>query len=87
MESMEVVAFAFLVLGILVNTVVSVLIQIQVNEKLPRNERFSWWTRQGFAVGRKHRQLYPESVLPDLQIALIVGTLVLGLALFFFSTK
>jgi hypothetical protein len=75
---MELVAWGFLVLAILANTVVSILIQVRVNEKLPRSERFSWWTRQGFDVGRKHRQLFPESVLPDLQIALFAGTLVWG---------
>jgi hypothetical protein len=82
---MIIVAWVFLVLGILVNSVVSILIQIQVNEKLPQDERFSWWGHQSLDVGRKHRLLYPESVLPDLQIALLVGTVGLGLALFFFS--
>lgn len=55
----------FLIFG-LVTDVASTVMKTQVNDKLPEGERFSWWARNYSAVGRKYREFYPDSLLPDL---------------------
>jgi hypothetical protein len=71
---------AFLGMGILCDGV-SAYIKIQVNQKLPKTERFSWWTRHTFPVVRKHRELFPGSPLPSIAMLSFWGTVLLFLAL------
>ena len=55
----------FLVFGVL-TSVTSTVMQIHVNDRVSENERFSWWSRNGAALARKHRELFPDSPLPDI---------------------
>jgi hypothetical protein len=56
---------AFLILAA-VSSTASTMMKIRVNNELKKDERFSWWSRDYSDVGRKHRQLFPESSLPDI---------------------
>jgi hypothetical protein len=56
---------AFLVFGV-VTSAASTVMQIRVNDRVPKDERFSWWSRNYAEVGRKHRELFPDSPLPDI---------------------
>jgi len=56
---------AFLIFG-LVTDATSTMMKMQVNDKLPEAERFSWWARNYSTIGRKYPEVYPDSLLPDL---------------------
>ncbi len=56
--------WSILVLSILVTNSTSIVMKLQVNEKLPPEERFSWWNRDFWKVARKYGELYPDSYLP-----------------------
>jgi hypothetical protein len=43
----------------------STVMKMQVNDRVPEDERFSW-SRNYADVGRKYRQLFPDSLLPDI---------------------
>ena len=52
------------VLAIGANIVANFSMKIRVNGRLPEQERFSWWSRNFWAVARKYAEFYPESDLP-----------------------
>jgi hypothetical protein len=56
---------AFLIFGV-VTSASSTVMKMRVNDRVPEDERFSWWSRNYADVGRKYRQLFPDSVLPDI---------------------
>jgi hypothetical protein len=56
---------AFLIFGVVTNAS-STVMQMRVNDRVPEDERFSWWSRNYADVGRKYRELFPESPLPDI---------------------
>jgi len=56
---------AFLIFGVVTNTA-STVMKMQVNDRVSEDERFSWWSRNYAEVGRKHRELFPDSPLPDI---------------------
>ena len=56
--------WSLVVLAILVNNYADIAMKIQVNQRLPKQERFSWWSRNSWAVSRKYREFYPDSNLP-----------------------
>jgi len=58
---------AFGVVGIVAN-VSTTMVKLQVNAKLPENERFSWWVHYTNEVGRRHRELFPDSALSDIAL-------------------
>jgi hypothetical protein len=44
----------------------STVMKIQVNDRVLKDERFSWWSRDFTEVGRKYREFFPGSPLPDI---------------------
>ena len=56
---------AFLIFGVVTSTA-STVMKMQVNDRVSEDERFSWWSRNYAEVGRKHRELFPDSPLPDI---------------------
>jgi len=52
------------VLLIVVVCVTDIAMKICVNDRLPAEERFSWWNRDSWRVARKHKELFPNSNLP-----------------------
>ncbi len=56
--------WSILILSILVTNSASIVMKLQVNEKLPPEERFSWWNRDFWKVARKYQEFYPDSYLP-----------------------
>ena len=74
--------WSILVLSIVVKIYSDFVMKIQVNERLPEEQRFSWWTRNSWKVARKYRELYPDSYLPligqcSFWLCLALGTTVL----------
>lgn len=55
----------FIICGLITDGT-STVMKIYVNEKLPDNERFSWWARNYSAISEKYREFYPDSLLPYL---------------------
>ena len=55
----------FLIFGA-ATSAASAVMKIQVNDRVPEDERFSWWSRNYTDVGRKYRELFPGSPLPDI---------------------
>lgn len=73
--------WSLVVLAIVVNNCADISMKIQVNQRLPEQERFSWWSRNSWAVSRKYGEFYPDSNLPLIgQFSFWVGV-VLGAAL------
>lgn len=62
----DLIKFAALAICLIVSFVLSIVIKIQVNRKLPEDERFSWWSRGRFGVYGMHRELFPGSLLADI---------------------
>jgi hypothetical protein len=56
---------AFLIFGA-VSSTASTVMKMHVNDRVSEDERFSWWSRNYAEVGRKHRDLFPDSLLPDI---------------------
>ena len=56
---------AFLIFGV-ATSAASTVMKIQVNDRVSEGERFSWWSRNYTEVGRKYRELFPGSPLPDI---------------------
>jgi hypothetical protein len=56
--------WSILVLSVIVTNLADVAMKIQVNERLPSEEKFSWWNRDSWRVARKYRDFYPNSYLP-----------------------
>jgi hypothetical protein len=48
----------------IINAVAAAMMTIQVNEIVPESERFSWWGPGSRDVGRRFRELFPDSLLP-----------------------
>jgi hypothetical protein len=57
--------FAFVILG-LVNTAVSTAMKMQVNERVPKDERLSWWVHNFSELDHRHRELFPGSQLANI---------------------
>ena len=47
----------------LISNIASALVKIQVNQRVPVSERFSWLDGYTGALGRKHRELFPGNPL------------------------
>ncbi len=47
-----------------VNAIISTVMKLEVNHRLPSKEKLPWWSRSYGKVERKHRELYPDSYLP-----------------------
>lgn len=56
---------AFLIFGVVTSTA-STVMQLRINDRVPEDERFSWWSRNYAEVGRKYREFFPNSPLPDI---------------------
>jgi hypothetical protein len=71
-----------LALSIAITNCADIAMKLQVNEKLPAGERFSWWNRDGWKVSRKYEEFYPDSWLPLIaQIGFWLCIALLALAL------
>lgn len=57
----------------------SVLARTQVNQKLPQEQRIKW-SRFSLAVGRKHREFFPDSSLASIIVWSFWATVVLFFA-------
>jgi hypothetical protein len=55
--------------------------KLQVNSLLPEGQKFSWWYQNSWRVAKKHRELYPDSLLWLISLAsyFVVLGLVVGL--------
>jgi hypothetical protein len=51
-------------LSIAVTNCGDIAMKIQVNNRLPAKEQFSWWSRDSWKVSRKYEEYYPDSYLP-----------------------
>lgn len=47
-----------------VTNIADVVMKLDVNDKLPSEEKFPWWSRSYWKVERKYSEFYPESYLP-----------------------
>ena len=54
-----------IVLGV-INTAASAAMKMQVNARIPEDERLSWWSRDFSEVGRRYREIFPRSPLPNI---------------------
>ena len=68
----------------LANVVSGTVMKLEVNARVSKGERFTWWSRNDSDVARKYRALFPGSQLPNISrytgwvcLALIV-VMVLG---------
>ena len=66
-----------LVLAGLLTNAAWLLIKIRVNQRLPDQERFSYWKRDYSSVARKYRELYPDSRLPAIARSIFAIFLIL----------
>jgi hypothetical protein len=55
---------SLIVLSIAVTLYADIAMKIEVNDRLPQKEQFSWWSRNSWAVARKYGELHPDSHLP-----------------------
>jgi hypothetical protein len=55
----------FLIFGV-VTSASSTVMKMRVNDRVPEDAQFSWWSRNYADVGRKYRELFPDSPLPDI---------------------
>ena len=53
-----------LALFAIVGNIADVVMKLELNDKLPPEERFSWWSRSYWKVERKYKDLNPDSYLP-----------------------
>jgi len=51
-------------LSVAVTNFTGIAMKIQVNEKLRREQQFSWWNGHFRKVWQKYEELYPDSWLP-----------------------
>jgi len=58
------ILWSLIVLSIVVTLYADIAMKIEVNDRLPQKEQFSWWSRNSWAVARKYGELYPDSYLP-----------------------
>ena len=49
-----------------VNVAVSTVMKLKVNSQIPKEQRFSWWSRNFSEVGHMHRKIFPGSMIPDI---------------------
>jgi hypothetical protein len=83
------VIVAFIAFGLITDGTATIM-KIRINEKLPQGERFSWWARNYSAVGQKYRELFPNSLLPDISrysgwICVLLFVASIMASLFFFD--
>ena len=72
--------WSLVVLAIVVNNYADISMKVQVNQRLPEQERFSWWSRSSWAVARKYAEFYPDSNLPLIGLSSFWLCIVLGAA-------
>ncbi|MBI3474813.1 MAG: hypothetical protein HY010_03720 [Acidobacteria bacterium] len=53
-----------LVMLISIASISDISMKVAVNNRLPPEERFSWWNRDGWRVAKKYKELFPDSYLP-----------------------
>lgn len=75
---MVVLVLICLALG-LADTVMSMWMMREVNERLPEDRRLSWWRRDNYwgKVNRAYRECFPDSILPDLESYFAFAVIVL----------
>ncbi len=80
--------FSILVLSVITTNCTYFRMKVEVNRVLPEAQKISWWvwTNDAGRVAKKHRELYPDSMLwligrsSDLVvIGLMVGLLIITL--------
>jgi hypothetical protein len=64
MTSLTAMFWSLVVLSIVVNNYADIAMKIQINDRLPAKEKFSWWSRNSWAVARKYGEFYPNSNMP-----------------------
>jgi hypothetical protein len=85
---MFVVVIPVFIIFLLVNTVVLTVMKIQVNQIVPPRDRISWWARDTRnEIGRKYREIFPDSVVPSLGhitgwVCIGLVAVLIGIALF-----
>jgi hypothetical protein len=56
--------WVILILSAVVSNIASIFMKLEVNDKLPPEEQFSWWNRDGREVARRYKELHPDGYLP-----------------------
>jgi hypothetical protein len=64
MTEFTTIFWSLLVPSIVVFVYADIAMKIRVNDRLPAKERYSWASRNSWAVARKYREFYPNSYLP-----------------------
>ena len=81
------IVWFILAISILVSAVSDVVMKMQVNDKLPENDRFSWWNRDAWTVARRYQEFYPESFLPLVSLCAFLFSMAFGLTFLFITLR
>jgi hypothetical protein len=55
--------FTILIVSAIACNSAAIRMKMQVNSLLPEDQKFSWWYQNSWRVAKKHRELYPGSLL------------------------